>query len=111
MTPVSVATVWALCLHYTECMRHHSGVELRRRGTCGTEESWLSDMAAVVTPIFLRERSSVTEMDRENAGREATCGPEINRQRFPLRFYKTCISCHDTEQKKRWINKTDIFEN
>lgn len=53
--------------------RHHSGVELRRRGQCGTEEAEGSDMSTVDIPIFFRERSSVTEIERENAGR----GPEI----------------------------------
>lgn len=55
-------------------------------GQCGTEEAEGSDMAAVVTPIFFRERSSVTEMEREKAGREAAGGPEkdryIDRQRY-----------------------------
>lgn len=63
------------------CEMHHSGVELSRIGLCGTEESEGSDMAAVVTPIFFRERSSVTEMERENTGREAAGGPEKGKER------------------------------
>lgn len=51
-------------------MWHHSGVELRRMGLGGTEEVEGSDKATV-TPIFFREHSSVTEMERENAGRVA----------------------------------------
>lgn len=50
-------------------------------GLCGTEESEGSDVAAVVTPIFFSERSSVAEMERENAGREAAGGPERERER------------------------------
>lgn len=46
----------------------------------GTEESEGSDMAAVVTPIFFRERSSVTEMERVNTGREAAGGPERKKE-------------------------------
>ena len=38
-------------------------------GLGGTEESHSVDMEGVVTPIFFRECSSVTEMERENAGR------------------------------------------
>ncbi len=70
---------YSVCVCVCVCLRHHSGVELRRRGLCGTEEAEGSDMAAVVTPIFFRERSSVTEMEREKAGREAAGGPEIDR--------------------------------
>lgn len=48
-------------------------------GPCDTEEAEGSDMATVVTPIFFRECSSVTEIERENAGRETAGGPEIIR--------------------------------
>ena len=71
----------SVCVRACLCLRHHSGVELRRMGLCGTEESEGSDMAAVVNPIFFRERSSVTEMERENMGREAAGGPETERER------------------------------
>lgn len=47
-------------------------------GLDGTDES---DIAGVVTPIFFRERSSVTDMERENSGREAAKEPAwMNRQ-------------------------------
>jgi len=57
---------------------------------CGKDVSGVSDMA-LVTPIFFRERSSVTEMERENVGREAPGGPEMDRQIFSLCFGKTSI--------------------
>lgn len=47
-------------------------------GLHGMADSERSDMAAFVTPIFLRERSSVTEMERENTGRGAAAGPETD---------------------------------
>lgn len=48
-------------------------------GPGGTEEVEGSEKATVVTPIFFRERSSVTEMERENAGRGAASWPEMDR--------------------------------
>lgn len=47
-------------------------------GLRGTEEVEGSDKATV-TPIFFREHSSVTEMERENAGRGAASWPEMDR--------------------------------
>lgn len=47
-------------------------------GLHGMADSEGSDMAAFVTPIFFRERSSVTEMERENTGRGAAAGPETD---------------------------------
>lgn len=64
------------CVCVCVCLRHHSGVELRRMGLFGTEGLEGSDMAAVITPIFFRERSSVTEIERENGGREAAGASE-----------------------------------
>lgn len=94
MTLVNVDTVFELCLHCARCVcvcvrarerkreRRHSGVEFRRMGLCVTWEG--SGTAAVVTPIFLRLRSSVTEMERENAGRGTS--PESETHRY-IHFY------------------------
>lgn len=60
--------IYKLCVCVTdrETHTHHSGVELRRMGQCDTGVSEGSDMGVAVTPIFFKERSSVTEMEREN---------------------------------------------
>lgn len=71
----------SLCVRV--CVRvlgHHSGVELRRVGLNGAVQSGWSDLPAVVTPIFLRERSSVTEMERVKVGRVVAAGPEVDRR-------------------------------
>lgn len=63
-------------------LKYHSGVELRRAGLCGTVGADASVTSTVVTPIFFRERSSVTEMERKNAGREGTWEPETETHIF-----------------------------
>lgn len=56
-------------------------------GLHGMADSEGSDMTAFVTPIFFRERSSVTEMERENTGRGAAAGPETSRQREKMEMF------------------------
>lgn len=73
---MSASTVQSKCV----CVCRHSGVELSRIGLFGKDEAEGSDMASVVTPIFFSERSSVTEMERENTGRDAAGASESKKE-------------------------------
>lgn len=56
-------------------------------GPSGTVRVGVSVMSTVVTPIFFRERSSVTDTEREIVGRVGTCEPEMERWKFSLFFF------------------------
>lgn len=80
-------------LHCARISRHHSGVELRRVGLNVAVQSGWSDFSGVITPIFLSERSSVTEKERVKAGRVAAAGTEMYR--------KTNWKCLISQKKKK----------
>lgn len=74
-----------------------------------------SGMTAFVTPILFRERSSVTEMERENTGRGAAAGPETDQQTDRQRDRQTdtnwkCL-ISETTQNRMTLCKASSADN